>query len=90
MTAFAVSLGAGRLVPELSTGAKWPFEVIGVAFALVGVGFITHAYIRHKQVDEALARGAYAPLHGGTTLLFATLGGLLGIATIVLVLVRPA
>lgn len=40
LTAFAVSFGASRLVPELSKGAKWPFETIGVAFAVVGVAFI--------------------------------------------------
>jgi putative membrane protein len=61
LTTFAVSVAAGRLVPELSTGAAWPFEVIGVAFALVGLLFIAHAYVRQKRVEEALARGEYAP-----------------------------
>jgi putative membrane protein len=28
LTTFAVSVGAGKLVPELSSGAAWPFEVI--------------------------------------------------------------
>ena len=89
LTAFAVSFGAGRLVPELSKGAKWPFETIGVAFAVVGAGFIVQGYRRQKSIDEALARGDYAPLAGGTALAFALVGALLGIATIVLIVTHP-
>ena len=38
LTAFAISFGAGRIVPELSGGPNWPYELIGVAFAAaVGV-----------------------------------------------------
>ena len=61
LTTFAVSLAAGKLVPELSTGATWPFEVIGIAFGLVGVCMIAYAYDRQKRVEEALERGDYAP-----------------------------
>jgi putative membrane protein len=87
LTAFAVSFGAGRIVPELAGGAAWPFETIGVAFGLVGLGFIAYGYIRQKQVDEALARGDYAPFDDRAALVFAACGVLLGLATIVLVVV---
>ncbi len=90
LTALAVGFGAGRLIPELSKGqTTWPFEVIGVAFAVVGVAFIAQGYRRQKQIEEALARGDYAPLDRGAALVFAVLGGLLGIATIVLVVAHP-
>lgn len=89
LTALAVSFGAGRLVPELSTGAEWPFETIGVAFALVGVAFIVLGYRRQKRVEEALARGEYAPLEAGAALVLAVLGALLGLATIVLIVAHP-
>jgi putative membrane protein len=89
LTSFAVSFGAGRLVPELSKGAKWPFEAIGVAFAVVGVAFIVQGYRRQRRIEEALARGEYAPLETGTALAFALVGGLLGVATIVLVVSHP-
>lgn len=32
LATIAVSRGAGKLVPELSTGAVWPFELVGIAF----------------------------------------------------------
>jgi len=88
LTTFAVGLAAGKLVPELSSGATWPFEVIGIAFAGVGLLFIAYAYIRQKQVDDAIARGDYAPFDVRAALGFATLGVLLGLATIVVILAQ--
>src|SRR5204862_7681757 len=88
LTAFAVSLGAGRLVPELSGGPRWPFEAIGVAFAAVGVAFVAYGYRRQRMVEEALARGDYAPLGQGFAFALAAVGVALGLATVVLVLLR--
>jgi inner membrane protein YidH len=86
LTAFAVSFGAGRIVPELTGGAAWPYAVLGVAFGLVGVGFIGYGYVRQRQVDAALARGDYAPLDDRAAIVFAAAGLLLGLATIALVI----
>jgi putative membrane protein len=90
LTALAVSFGAGRLVPELSSGPTWPFEVIGVAFAVVGIAFMAYGYVRHKDIDAALARGDYASLPSRVAVLFAGAGALLGLATILLVVIHPS
>lgn len=89
LTSFAVSVGAGRLVPELSGGANWPFEALGVAFAGVGVAFVAYGYVRQKAVDAALARGDYAPLPHRAAMLFAGVGVLLGLAMLAVVLIHP-
>ena len=89
LTTLAVSVGAGRIVPELSGGPKWPFELIGVAFALVGIAFVIYGYLRYRDVDEALSRGKYAGLPGRGAVVFAGLGALLGLATVLLVLLHP-
>jgi putative membrane protein len=89
LTSLAVSFGAGRLVPELAGGPSWPFEVIGIAFAIVGITFMTYGYFRHRSVDAALARGGYASLPDRAAVFFAGLGGLLGFATILLVVLHP-
>ena len=70
LTTLAVSLAAGRLVPELSGGSRWPFEAIGIAFAIVGVAFMAYGYLRHREVDDALSRGVVhgAPESGGCPL----------------------
>ena len=89
LTAFAVSFGAGRLVPQLSGGPNWPFEAIGVTFAVLGAAFMAYGYIRQRDVEEALTRGDYAPLPGRAALAFAGVGALLGLATVVLVVLDP-
>ncbi len=89
LTTFAVSVGAGKLIPEVSSGAAWPFEALGIAFALVGLLFITYGYVRQKQVEEALERGEYAPFATQAGLVFAALGVFLGIATITVIVVQP-
>jgi putative membrane protein len=89
LTSLAVSFGAGRLVPELAGGPSWPFEVIGVAFAVVGITFMIYGYVRHRNVDAALSRGAYMSLPSRAAVIFAGLGGLLGLATILLVVLHP-
>jgi putative membrane protein len=86
LTTLAVSFGAGKLVPELSSGAAWPFEAIGVAFALVGFGMIVYAYVRQTRVDQALARGEFAPFDERAGLVFTVVGALLAVATIVVIL----
>jgi putative membrane protein len=89
ITTLAVGLAAGRLVPALSSGAAWPYETIGVAFGAVGLLLIAYAYVRQKQVEEALARGDYAPFDVRAGLVFTSLGAILAIATIVLIVAHP-
>jgi putative membrane protein len=90
LTTLAVSVGAGRIVPELSGGAAWPFQLIGVAFAAVGILFMVYGYRRHQDVDAALTRGDDVQLPDRASLAFAGIGALLGVGTILLVLIHPA
>ena len=89
LTAFAVGIGAGKLVPAVSTGAAWPYEAIGVGFALSGVLFIVQAYARQKRVEDALARGEFAPFERRSGLWFAALGAILGLGTIAVIVAQP-
>ena len=89
LTSLAVSFGAGRLLPELSKGSTWPYEVIGILFAVVGVAFIVQGYVRQRQIEDALDEGNYRPLAVWTALAFAVAGAALGVATVILVLAHP-
>jgi putative membrane protein len=60
LTSLAVSIGVGKLVPALTTGARWPYTIVGVGFALLGIAFMAYATVRHRQVGDALARGEFA------------------------------
>jgi putative membrane protein len=90
LTTLAVSFAAGRLVPELSSGPSWPFQLIGIAFAVAGVVFIVYGYRRHEQVEAAVDRGDYVSLSRRASAIFAGAGALLGLATILLVLLHPS
>jgi inner membrane protein YidH len=85
LTALAVSFGVGRLLPDVGHGARWPFEAIGSGFAVLGVAFVTYAYVRQRAVEDALQSGRYAPLDPRIALAFAIAGVVLGLAAIVLV-----
>jgi putative membrane protein len=86
LASFAVGLASGKLVPELSHGPAWPFELVGTAFGVVGIALIAYAWLRQKQVEEAIARGSYAPLDTRVSLIFAAAGVILGLGTILVIL----
>ena len=86
LTALAVSFGAGKLVPEVSGGTKWPFEVVGAGFGVLGLAFLVYAFRRYRAVENALQRGDFASLDPLAAVVLTTLGVALGVATVLLVL----
>ncbi len=87
LAALAVALGVGRVVPGLDTGAtRWPYELVGVFFALYGVAVIAYGSRRRSVVERAVAEGrapdpprlAHAALAGA--------GVALGLLTVALIL----
>jgi putative membrane protein len=81
----AVGLGAGRLVPVLSHGTTWPYTVAGAGFAAVGVGCFLLAGLRQRQVEEAIARGEFAPPSDRLILFLTGAGVALGLLVLALV-----
>jgi putative membrane protein len=60
LTALAVALAVGRVVPELNhSGQRWPYLVAGVGFALWGVAALTYGSTRRTTVDRVLAQGDF-------------------------------
>jgi len=88
LTALAVALAAGKLVPELGDGStQWPYTVAGVVFALYGIALIAYGSVRSRAVDQADARGEFAPPPTATFNALALVGVILGLLTAVLVVV---
>jgi putative membrane protein len=87
LTALAVSLGAGRLIPALAKGTRWPYTVAGVGFAGIGMVFIGYAFVRHRRVERAIARGEFAPLDEQFIAALAAVGVLLAVLVLILVLI---
>ena len=86
LTSFAVSIGTGKVVPALTKQPRWPYVVVGVGFALLGVVFLSYGFVRQRTVEEALRRGEYVRPDERLMGAIAVLGAALGIATIVLVI----
>lgn len=86
LTALAVGLAAGKLVPELSSGASWPYELLGVGYALLGIALIAYGYRRQYTVESALRRGEWAPIDARAAAALTVAGIVLGAATVVVVL----
>jgi putative membrane protein len=85
LTAIGLAVAAGRVVPALTKGARWPYTIVGVGYALLGAICIGYAAYRRRVVEDALSRGGYAPADDRVVTLL-TVGGTL-LALIVLVVV---
>jgi putative membrane protein len=86
LTAFAVSLAAGQIVPALTDDPRWPYTLIGAAFALLGIGFTYVAYAREREVGRALREGGYAPPSDRLLSGLTVVGVVLGIALLLVIL----
>ena len=87
LTALAVAFGIGALLPRVSDeGARWPFVVLGVGFALLAVAFIGYGVHRFRSVERALERGGFPPLDLRVVVLLGAFGVVLAVLTIVAVI----
>lgn len=60
LTALAVALGVGRVVPELNgSTVRWPYVLAGVGFAVWGIAAIGYGSSRRLAIEEALASGDF-------------------------------
>jgi putative membrane protein len=87
LAALAVAIGVGRVVPELSSsGARWPYALAGVGFALWGIFAIAYGTANREAIDKALREGSFreAPTWPLRTLTVAGIG--LGLLTALLIL----
>ncbi len=86
LTAFAVSVGAGKLVPVLAGDQSWTYQVLGIAFAVLGSLCILYAFIRQREVERAISRGSYTGPDQKFVALLSVLGVLLGAGLVVALL----
>ena len=86
LTAIAVCIGLGRIVPGVSDVTQWPYQVVGAGYGVLGLAFMLVAHVRVRMVERAVDRGEFARMDEklSAALLFA--GLVLGVASIVLVL----
>ena len=86
LTSLALAVGIGRVAPDVAYATRWPYELTGAGFGLLGLGFLAVGYVRARAVEDALSRGTFAPLGSVLAGALVAAGVLLGAATIVLIL----
>ena len=89
LTSLAVSLATGRLVPTLSHGTAWPYEIVGAGFALLGVSCILIAFQREREIERALEQGQFATMSSRMTMVLTAFGVILGLLTLGLIVSNP-
>lgn len=88
LTALAVAIGAGKIVPGVADVSKWPFELLGAGFAVLALVFAIGGARRFLAVERALDTGLYAGLTRGESILIGAISAILCVATLVLVFVQ--
>lgn len=84
-TATAVAVGA--VIPRLIEGTKWPYVVLGAAYAILAVMIFVLAGRRQKEVERAIQEGTSASLPLGVVTILTLVGGVLALGTFATVIV---
>jgi putative membrane protein len=89
ITAVATALAAARLVPEITKVKHiWPYTVLGVGYAVIGVICFAYGHIRRIKVDRAVREGDFPDLDHTVTVLISIGGTLLALGLVALIIVE--
>jgi putative membrane protein len=88
LTALAVGVAAGKIIPGVAHVTRWPFEILGVGFAVLAVVLVVYGAQRFFRVERALTTGDFDPFPTKNAIALAGIVGVLGIATIGLTFLR--
>jgi uncharacterized membrane protein YidH (DUF202 family) len=85
---FALALAVGRIVPTLErVRSRWPFEVIGCAYAALGVAVALYGLYRHREVEDAVRAGGFAGPSARLLAALSVLTAVVGMATFVVLII---
>jgi putative membrane protein len=63
LTAIAVGIGVGRILPALDSDAdELPFVLLGCAFAVYGIALFAVGIARGPRLDRAASEGGFVPI----------------------------
>jgi putative membrane protein len=87
LTALAVGIGAGGIVPKLVDTERWGFAAVGIGFALLGVALLGYGLRREITVSRAVASGSFAPPDTRMLVVLTGAAVVLGVLTVVVLIV---
>jgi putative membrane protein len=83
----AVALAVGRLLPGITSGARWPSRVLGLGYALLAVGVFVIGAARQRGTADALRRGSLDELPWRIVSIFTAASIALAAGTVVVIVV---
>jgi putative membrane protein len=89
LTAVAVGVGVGRVVPDIAgTEETWPYVATGICFSLYGVALIAYGTVRARELERKL--GGRHPIDASDRALvgLTVVGVLLGLASVALIAIQ--
>jgi putative membrane protein len=89
VTALAASVGIGRLVPGLTHQTRWPYTVIGIGFALVGMVTVAYGFRRQQEVRHAVMQGKFTHPREDVLVGLTIVGLVLGVLLVVVIAINP-
>lgn len=76
------------LVPAITSGARWPFRLIGIGYGVLAVVALIAGAVRQRRAADALRRGTYEELSSPLVMWLTAGGELLAVGNIALVAIR--
>jgi putative membrane protein len=86
LTATAVALAVGKVVPDLGGGTRWPYVAIGSGYAVLGLIIVIYGMLRGREVDRALDSGRYVGLDDRAMWVIGVVAAVLALVTVVVLL----
>jgi putative membrane protein len=83
--ASVAAIAVGRLAPELTEGATWPWVVVGAGYALLAIAMFVAGMKRQRVTEAALAEGGFEHLDRRLADALAGAGVVLSVATFALI-----
>lgn len=89
LTALAVALAVGRLLPELATHAtRWPYAALGIGFALYGIAMFLIGTRRMGVFDREVWASSPHSAEDRMLVFFMGSGVILGLGTLALIVAQ--
>ena len=87
LTALGVSVAVGRVVPALTDDARWPYAVVGVGYAVLGLAMVVYGTLRQREVDQGIQRGEFVGAERRLLVVFTVLSVAVAVATLALIVI---
>jgi uncharacterized membrane protein YidH (DUF202 family) len=84
----AVSLGVGRVLPDITHGTRWPYVLLGIGYGVLAIAVLLAGAIRQEQTADALRRNSYSELSLSLVRWLTAGALLLSVGTLIIVIAK--